>query len=275
MNNCTNVRRQGFTLIELLVVIAIIAVLIGLLLPAVQKVREAAARSQSQNNLKQMILGGVHGAASAYDSVLPPSYGIYAGKGGTFFFHLLPFIEQDNVWKNNATSSSIKTYYAPADPMNTGTGPSLSYASNSSVFNIDPAGTGTPTAQAGASQAGYCRLPASFGSKGTSNTIVIFEKSAGSTSAPRTWSSSASYEAGAASGELINSPGTWTGIGASCFTASGCMVGLGDGSVRNLAQSVGNTAYTYNGTINGAGAVANEFRWACDPTATTPAPTNW
>src|SRR6202048_1399206 len=89
-------RRDAFTLIELLVVIAIIAILIGLLLPAVQKVREAAARTQCANNIKQLNLA-VHNYASANDSNLPP---ITATRPvtGSFNFVLFPYLEQDNLY---------------------------------------------------------------------------------------------------------------------------------------------------------------------------------
>jgi prepilin-type N-terminal cleavage/methylation domain-containing protein len=95
-------RRRGFTLVELLVVIAIIAILIGLLLPAVQKVRDAAFRTQCLNNLKQIGLA-VHNYAGAYDKRLPSAYS--APRAGTltnpqsFFFTILPFIEQDAMYR--------------------------------------------------------------------------------------------------------------------------------------------------------------------------------
>jgi prepilin-type N-terminal cleavage/methylation domain-containing protein len=204
-------RRRGFTLVELLVVIAIIAVLIGLLLPAVQKVREAAARTQCANNLMQLGLA-VHDYATTYQGQLPaltsstgaPKYGNYQGG---ILVTLLPFIEQDNLFKIAVTnpantwdgtptgapapndrvrSTLVKTYQCPGDftisggwsatAVNSWMG--SSYAANLRLFGI----VHVNNTQADTPKYGIDNIP-----DGTSNTLMFAESYAGCGGSAGNW----------------------------------------------------------------------------------------
>lgn len=162
---CGVCRRRAFTLIELLVVIAILAILIGLMLPAVQKVRAAAARTQSANNLKQigLALHNFHGSAG----YIPPKCGWKGpnygdgGVNGSAFFYLLPYVEQTAAYQAsfgphdyaewepafanfsgyyaNRANATVRLFQAPADPTlpdddGLNANPAVSYFLNAQVF---------------------------------------------------------------------------------------------------------------------------------------------
>ena len=206
-------RFRGFTLIELLVVIAIIAILIALLVPAVQKVREAANRTQCNNNLKQIALA-MHSFHDAR-KVLPPLLGIgrprlqpapAAGQPnnppwGNPLFYVLPFIEQDAFWNstydpnvdgNNSSNGyrpwinrwhPIRTYICPSDPSIPGDGIGsgiivAGWSDNPSLttYAANAQVFGLVTAQ-GVLQDwnGAGRIPATI-TDGTSNTIMFAER---------------------------------------------------------------------------------------------------
>jgi prepilin-type N-terminal cleavage/methylation domain-containing protein len=270
-------RRLGFTLIELLVVIAIIAILIALLVPAVQKVREAAARTQIINNLKQCALA-LH-SCNDVNRKLPPATGTFGSAVNVraFSIHLLPYVEQGPLYTailSNLppTTATIPPFIAPLDFTVTDGQRVQNFASNVRVFTDLGVGTGYAANVSTVSGTGSAAIPRTF-TDGTSNTVVFATRYANSITAASGGSVNCSaydalYQTGAGG---VTSNGAFFGITAMASTATtsalsqagwqlaptlsqaqcssglglaqsfgtgGMQIGLGDGSVRSVSPSL-------------------------------------
>jgi len=264
---------KGFTLIELLVVIAIIGILVGLLLPAVQKVRDAAARARCSNQLRQLVLA-CHSFASANGDKLPNAFDQTspAPVNANTHLQLLPFVEMDNLYKAGTRNMTvawstgcsdaiagtlvrkvpIKAYQCSADPGIVGTTGNTvlngdwtgtSYGNNAQVFGtVNPASWTCPYTVGG--------IP-----DGASNTILFVEKGGSCTNItnPRgllvtyyeqpnslNWNCVVGWPQGDWDQPpmILPSLSTCRAYGANSYHSGGTLAGMGDGVVKMIGSGV-------------------------------------
>jgi hypothetical protein len=229
----------GCGLVSVLLCCPLSAVGVGIGVMAIQKVREAAARAQSQNNLRQMgiAMNNIAGDTPARAQI-PPSLGTFPegkdGKNGSFFVHLLPYLDA-GAYGNPSLSAPVKTYIAPADARNPGLDATISYASNATVLGVNP-----PTPP---------RLTTSFGGR-TSTVIAVMERSG--LNGAHKWNSGTTWLGGPNSPpplpQFDADPSAYQEGSPQAFNSGGCMVGLGDASARPVTKSV--TQSVWNSLCN-------------------------
>jgi prepilin-type N-terminal cleavage/methylation domain-containing protein len=286
---------RGFTLIELLVVIAIIAILIGLLLPAVQKVREAAARISCANNLKQMSLATIN-CSDVHSGLVPPGDGLYPntvpapnGAYGSVFFHILPYEEQGNAYNAtfqptdpHGTNGNVPTYSpfwgvlkvnnkiytCPSDPS-----ASQAAAANVAAGSVVGAGSYAYNAQAmPVYWNGYSHYPSTF-TDGTSQTILFTDQRATCVGYWPDWGPSISDPSfGQPTGPaaifmsnvagvncpFVDPPNQSVNVAITPHT-SGILCGLADGSVRNVSASISPNTWWNAMTPNGGEVLGSDW----------------
>jgi len=291
----TGAQRRGFTLIELLVVIAIIAILIGLLLPAVQKIREAANRMKCQNNLKQIglalhnhhdQLGKFPAAGNSW--VDPPTF-LAAGQPaqlsqqlGGGMYQILPFIEQDNAWRGGgkttiadcqivAIGQKVPNYFCPSRGAPRAMSGGSWYGPSGTYDHAQTDYAGSNTEGTGIIARGLNgKTIADMAQDGTSNTIMAGEKRMDKRNLGQFQSDdNEGYSSGLDHDVMrytdVNHPpapdtNNGSGWGEEKFGSShtsGFQCVFGDGSVKMLRYSINPTVFSYLGNINDGQAVSD------------------
>jgi len=268
-------KRQGLSMIELLVVLAVLGFLLALLLPAVHKLRERAARQQTQNNLRQVAIA-LHNHQDTYKR-LPPAFGKFAAMktAQSIHIYLLPFMEQQALFQQyqqgegeNRDNQVVPAYFSPVDPSHPNPPAGIqNSAANLRTFSNKGMQTqwDAPLPALGKEEDGAARIPASF-PDGTSNTIVFGTRygvcsDGGSryASAPNT-NTAAFFGQNPAKGQAAPADVTATfllfptpkecpptPLMGHSFSASGIDVAMADGSSRMVSARV--SAQTWNAAM--------------------------